>query len=30
MKNLQGCSVVLDVHVVDRTDKEFDMEIQKE
>ncbi|MCM1157531.1 MAG: hypothetical protein NC300_08280 [Bacteroidales bacterium] len=29
MKNLQGRSVVLDVHAVDSTDKEFDVEIQR-
>ncbi|MBD5519304.1 MAG: hypothetical protein HDR07_12770 [Lachnospiraceae bacterium] len=29
MKNLQGCSVVLDVHAVDSTDREFDVEIQR-
>ena len=30
MKNLQGRSVILDVHAVDSTDKEFDVEIQKQ
>lgn len=29
MKNLQGRSAVLDVHAVDSTDKEFDVEIQR-
>ncbi len=29
MKNLQGRSVVLDVHAVDSTDKEFNVEIQR-
>lgn len=29
MKNLQGRSVVLDVHAIDSTDREFDVEIQK-
>ena len=29
MKNLQGRSAILDVHVVDSTNKEFDVEIQR-
>ena len=29
MKNLQGRSVVLDVHAIDSTDREFDVEIQR-
>ena len=29
MKNLQGRSAVLDVHAIDSTDKEFDVEIQR-
>ena len=29
MKNLQGRSAVLDVHAVDSTNKEFDVEIQR-
>lgn len=29
MKNLQGRSVVLDVHAIDSNDKEFDVEIQR-
>ena len=29
MKNLQGRSAVLDVHAVDSSDKEFDVEIQR-
>ena len=29
MKNLQGRSAILDVHAVDSTDKEFDVEIQR-
>ncbi len=29
MKNLQGRSVVLDVHAIDSADKEFDVEIQR-
>ncbi|MCM1308638.1 MAG: hypothetical protein NC223_08575 [Butyrivibrio sp.] len=29
LKNLQGRSVVLDVHAVDSTDKEYDVEIQR-
>lgn len=30
MKNLQGRSAVLDVHAVDGTGKEFDVEIQRQ
>ncbi|MCM1551024.1 MAG: hypothetical protein NC100_13820, partial [Clostridium sp.] len=29
LKNLQGRSAILDVHAVDNTDKEFDVEIQR-
>lgn len=29
MKNLQGRSAILDVHAIDSTDKEFDVEIQR-
>lgn len=29
MKNLQGRSAILDVHAIDSTDKEFDIEIQR-
>jgi len=29
MKNLQGRSVILDVHAIDSTNKEFDVEIQR-
>lgn len=30
MKNLQGRSAILDVHAVDSTNKEFDIEIQRQ
>lgn len=29
LKNLQGCSAILDVHAVDSMGKEFDVEIQR-
>jgi len=29
LKNLRGCSAILDVHAVDNTKKEFDVEIQR-
>ena len=29
LKNLQGRSAILDVHAVDKTNKEFDVEIQR-
>ena len=29
MKNLQGRSTILDVHAIDSTGKEFDVEIQR-